>query len=243
VLTVGLGINGINNSAFSAVRSTIFNNCRMYVPVYEMNPEYEQQLLMTNPLKTIFYEDFYTYTSITSVAAGGNFQNLVTSGVVNPKYLVLYPFYSVTSTNTTNGNGTAQSLPPYQSVFDSAPGTPSPAYINNFQVYVGGKTLFPLVELYNFQQFQDEFSSIFAINGGKSPKETSGLISRTMFENAPIYVADLARRLPQDDKTPYSIQVSGTNQSAFIIDIVAFIIYERKCTFNMVNGLLTSSPS
>jgi hypothetical protein len=109
--------------------------------------------------------------------------------------------------------------------------------------------LFPLIQQYTFQQFMDEFSSIFAVNGGKSEKLTSGLISRQMWENSPVYVADLSRRLPQDDESAKSVQVSATVSSRnpttpggnAVIDIIAFVVYQRSATFNMVSGNLESA--
>lgn len=242
-LTVGLGVNGINGvPALSGIPSSIFNNCRWYVPLYEANPEFEQNLLASNPLKTIYYDDFYTYTSITNQT--GNFSQLITSGVKNPKYLIMVPFFNAAAANSLTALGNA----PYQSCFDSAPATASPVSLTNLQVQVGGKTLFPLIEQYNFQQFMDEFSAIFALNGGKSLAMTSGLITQQWWENAPIYVADLTRRLPQDDESPKSIQVSCTvasqkpdGSAAAVVDIIAFVVYQRSATFNLINGLLESS--
>ena len=244
VLTTGIGINGINGvAAFAGARSTIINNCRWYVPMYEMNPEYEASLLASNPLKTIYYDDFYTFANINNQT--GTFTSLITSGVKNPKYLILFPFFNAAAANS----GDVKSNAPYQSCFDSAPATSSPITLTNFQVQVGGKTLFPLVEQYSFQQFMDEFSAIFAVNGGKSEKLTSGLIAKLNWENAPVYVADLSRRLPQDDESAKSVQMSATiNSSApngggvgATIDIIAFVVYQRSATFNMISGNLESS--
>lgn len=242
VLTVGCGINNILGvSALSGVSASSMNNCRWYVPLYEANPEYEQQLYAENPAKTIFYDDFYTYTSITN--QDGTFSQLITSGVKNPKYLVLMPFFN----NAVANSGNAVNSACYQSFFDTAPATTSPITLTNFQVQVGGKTLFPLVQQYSFQQFLDEFTSIFAYNGGKSPLMTSGLYSKTAWENAPIYVADLSRRLPADDGSPKSIQISATIASksgsggTCRADIVAFVVYQRSCTFNLINGRITNA--
>jgi hypothetical protein len=244
-ITIGCGINGVRGVAAlptASTQSTIFNNCRWYVPLYEANPEYELRLDQTNPLKTIFYDDFYTYTSITQQT--GSFSSLITSGVKNPKYLIVFPFFSASA--ATSGN--ALSNAPYQSFFDSAPGTPSPVVLTNFQVFVGGKTLFPLVEQYSFQQYMDEFSSIFGLNGGVSPIMNSGLITKTMWENAPIYVADISRRLPQDDGSSKSVQLSATISSKFptgaadaTVDLVCFVVYQRSCTFNILNGLIQNA--
>jgi hypothetical protein len=238
-LTVGLGINGVRGvSVFNGIQSDTINNCRWYVPLYEMNPEYEASLLASNPLKTIYYDDFYTYANIN--AQNGSFTSLITSGVKNPKYLILFPFFNSAQANS----GNVGSYAPYQSCFDTAPATSSPITLSNFQVQCGGKTLFPLIQQYTFQQFMDEFSSIFAVNGGKSEKLTSGLISRQMWENSPVYVADLSRRLPQDDESAKST-VSSRNPTTpggnAVIDIIAFVVYQRSATFNMVSGNLESA--
>ena len=243
-LTTGCGINGINGvSALSGLTSPIFNNCRWYVPLYEPNPEFEKNLLATQPLKTIYYDDFYTYTSITNVS--GNFQSLITSGVRNPKYLILVPFFN----NNVLYSGNALSISPYQSCFDSAPATASPVSLTNFQVQCGGKTLFPIIEQFNFQQYMDEMSSIFGLNGGKSTDFASGLMTQQIWENAPIYVCNLSRRLPQDDLSDKSIQVSATINStnptatggSAHVDFIAFVVYQRSVTFNLLNGLITSN--
>jgi hypothetical protein len=242
-LTTGCGINGVTGvSALSSVGSPAFNNCRWYIPTFECDPVYEQQLLATNPIKTIYYDDFYTYTSIKNVST--SFQNLITSGVKNPQYVVLFPFYS--SANAYSG--TCQNNSPFESVFDSAPATTSPVSISDFQVQCGGRTMFPLIETYTFQQFMDEFSSIYALNGGKSDIVTSGLINKDQWEKAPVYICNLSRRLPSDDGTAKSVQVSGTIRSqnpvtfasGATIDIIAFVVYQRKCEFNLLNGLLVS---
>lgn len=245
-LTVGCGINGVAGvSALAGLSSTgAFANCRWYIPTFECDPVYEQQLLATNPIKTIYYEDFYTFSSI--VNTSGTFSNLITAGVRNPQYVILFPFLN----GAVGNSGNAMSNPPYQSMFDSAPGTTSPCSLTNFQVQCGGKTMFPLIEQYGYQQFFDEFSSIFALNGGKSDIVTSGLYSKYKWENAPIYVCNLSRRLPQDDGTAKSVQISATVNSkspfggaaanAAYLDIIVFVVYQRKCEFNLLNGLLVS---
>lgn len=243
-LYVGCGINGIQGvSQLAGLASTgAFANCRWYIPTFECDPVYEQQLLETNPIKTVYYEDFYTYTSI--VNQSGSFSTLISSGVRNPQYVILFPFLNGAVANSGNAGSNA----PYQSFFDSAPGTTSPCSLTNFQVQCGGKTMFPLIEQYGYQQFMDEFSSIFALNGGKSDIVTSGLLSKYQWEGAPIYVCNLARRLPQDDGTAKSVQISATVNSKTPVDgstgakldIIAFVVYQRKCEFNLLNGLLVS---
>lgn len=238
----GSGINSI--AALSSVGSSnIFNNCRWYIPLYELDAEYERNLLISNPIKTIYYQDFYCYTSIQNQTT--SVQALLASGVPNPLYVLLFPFFN----NAVANSGNAQNNAPYQSMFDSAPSTTSQVSLTNIQIQCGGKTVFPLVELYDFQQYMDEFSAINSYNGGKSPCMTSGLISQLYWQNSPVYVADISRRLPTDVENNKSIQISATINSAnpttngntATIDIIAFVVYQRSASFNMVNGTLENT--
>jgi hypothetical protein len=245
VLTVGCGINGVNGIAKLAglAGSGPFANCRWYVPTYEPNPEFEQALLSESPVKTIYYDDFYTYTSI--INASGTFSNLISSGVKNPQYVILFPFLNGAVANS----GNVGSYASYQSFFNSAPGTTDPCSLTNFQIQCGGKTMFPLIEQYGYQQYFDEFSSIFALNGGKADIVTSGLVSKSQWEAAPVYLCNLSRRLPQEDGTAKSVQISATINSVSPVnaanpaklDIIVFVVYQRKAEFNLLNGLLVSN--
>lgn len=243
VLSVGCGINGVRGvTGLTGIPTGAITNCRWLVPTFEMDPEYEQHLLATNPVKTIYYDDFYTFPSI--VNQTGSFSVLLTAGVKNPQYVVLFPFYSA----AVGVSGNTLSNSPYQSFFDTAPATTSPCSLTNFQVQCGGRSIFPQIQQYSYQQFMDEFSSIFALNGGKSDIVTSGLLSKFSWECAPVYVCNISRRLPQDDGTSKSIQVTATinskdptdaNASA-TLDVLAFVVYQRRCDFNLLNGLLVS---
>lgn len=241
-MSVACGINGVRGNPLFTGASPIIQNCRWYVPVYEMNPEYEARLIESNPMKTIYYDDFYTFTSLNNI--NGTISALLTAGVVNPKYVLLFPFYNSAVANS--GNSISNS--PYQSFFDSAPATTSPITLTNVQVQVGGRSMFPLIEQYNFQQFMDEFSSIFAVDGGKSSMCTSGLLNKSHWERSPVYVCDLSRRLPADDGSSKAVQISASvgcqkadGTVGANIDVIAFVLYGRSATFNLLNGLLESA--
>jgi hypothetical protein len=55
-------VAGINTSIAASTGSSI-NSCRLYVPLYNLHPSYEEQLLSLNPVKTIQYKDIYEYYS------------------------------------------------------------------------------------------------------------------------------------------------------------------------------------
>lgn len=238
-VTIGCGINGTSNPSLASGLGT-FSNCRWYVAMYNVAPNYLENMLSVEKIKTIEYEDFYTFASIRNVT--GTFSQVIASGVTNPKYLVMIPYWN----NAKASSGNAQSNAQYQSFFDSAPGTTAPVVLTNLQVSLGGTNLFPFVEDYDFQQYMDEFSAINSIGGGKANVECSGLITNLMWSsNYRYYVCDLSRRQPSLDTQTFSVQVTAkvasnnpTGTTANNIDLLCFVVYGRSVKINLVTGTL-----
>lgn len=226
--TVASGV--VSTSLNSGVKS-IYNSCRLYVPAYKLDPTYELNLIQTRPTTTVKYLDYYTY-SITGTIGGNSFNSILTNGIVNPKAVVVIPYV-----NTTSGVNVLN-LPTYQTLFDSAPGTTSPACsITNFQVQVAGENVFQSNQIYSYSQFLDEFQHLFAINGSDTTSINSGLISQHMWRNAyRYYVADLSRRLRHEDKIPKSVMISGTNNTNVTVDYICFILFEKEVTIKTASG-------
>jgi len=227
---------GASNSLGPANQVNLpFTQCRLYVPSYVLNPVYEAQIYNTfQSGKEFAYNDVYQY-NFGNIANGGTFNQLLTNGQEGLKYVVLVPF-----ANTAVGvyAGVANTFPTYQSVFDTAPATTRPlTQISQFNVQVGGKNIFQRSLDYTFENFIQEMSAINAINGGASTGITSGLIGQYEWENAYCYlVADLSRRLPEEDNVPKSVLVQGKNNTGVPLDFVCFVVYEKKLTLDMRTG-------
>ena len=209
--------------------SVPLNSCRLYVPGYTLNPIKEAQLLQSKPVRDVFYNDIYTY-SFTNIANNGTFNQLITNGIANIKYLVLIPVANISAT--------AALVSDAQSPFSSVPATTAPmAALTNFNVLVGGRNVFQQNELYDFEAFIQQLSSINAINGGASTGLTSGLLTSYMFDNAyRYYVADLSRMSPIEEGVPKSIQVQGTNVSGYALDFICVVVFGRKISIDMATG-------
>ena len=166
------------------------------------------------------------------VGAGGSFNQILTNGIVNAKYVVVIPYISGSN------SGVVGNLPPYQTLFDTAPGTTTPlAAITQFQVQVGGQNIFQQNFQYDFENFVNEVSAMNAINGGISTGLTNGLISSLDWENGyRYYVCDISRRLPSEDAVPRSVVISGINGTGSVMDYICFIVFERRITLEMVSG-------
>jgi len=202
---------------------------RVSADLYSMNPIYETRYLSLKT-KDVYYTDFYSYMYQNQVAAGQTFNFLATNGISQPTAVIVIPYVSKAS------NTGLTSVPIYQSPFASEPGTTSSIPITQFNIQVSGTNIFQDNFQYDYQQFLTELASINAINGGASTGLTSGLISQKDFQYGYRYlVADLSRRLPNDDISR-SISVTGVNGSETAIDLLVIIEYRRKLTFDLSTG-------
>ncbi len=223
---------GVGTGVFNYVGTPQLSTCRLYIPCYELSAEYEKNLISLRPTRELAYDDIIQFSYV-GVGTSTTFTANITAGLVRPKRLLMIPYLN----NGLNQAATI-SLFPYQSPFDSCPGTTSPlCAVNNWQVAVSGTNMFNSALLYDFEEFLGEISEEGAINGGASTGLTSGLLSQQDWSLAyRYYVCDLSRRLPADDFTPKSIVVTGTNPTGKTLDLLFFVAYERRFKLNMIDG-------
>ena len=221
VISVAVGVGSATVGGVT-VQNTIMTSCRWYVPLYTMIPSYEEQFLVTFPTRTIEYEDVYNFI-VTGVTAGSTFNNLLSNGITNPKTLLVVPVL-----NGAANNNAAIAFSEIQSPFSSCPGTTCPlAAINQYNVQLSGSNVYQNNEQYEFSNFMDELAKC-GLNGGNNDYLDSGLISEADFTYAyRYYLTDLSRRLPQEDAYPKSVQITGVNLSAKILDLICFITFGR----------------
>lgn len=211
-------------------KNSMLSSCRLYIDLYTMNPLKEEQYLLSRT-KTIKYRDLFSYQFLN---VSNNFNFLVTNGISNLKEVVVCPLIS--STANLVGNGIYAS--PIASPFGSEPATLSPLmYINNFNMQISGVNIFNDNENFGFQQFLNELYGVGSINGGLTDGLSSGLISQTAFYNNYGYlVANTARRLPEEDRTPKSLQISGTILNAVALDLFIFCVFEKEIVIDTYTG-------
>lgn len=207
---------------------------RISADLYSMNPIMESRYLSLKT-KDVYYTDFYSYMYQNQITAGQSFNFLATNGISQPTAVIVIPYISKTS------NTGLTTVPIFQSPFASEPGTTSSIPLTNINIQVSGTNIFQDNFQYDYQQFLTELASINALNGGASTGLTSGLISQQDFQYGYRYVvADLSRRLPNDDVSR-SISVTGLNNSQMGIDLLVLIEYRRKLTFDLSTGAIVPS--
>ena len=208
-------------------------SCRLYCDLYTLNPMREEEYLTNNRTKTIIYRDIFGYQFLN--IPNGSFNFLVSNGISNLKEIVCCPFIS----GTYNGTGSsASSFSTLVSPFSSEPATCSPLMlVNNWNIQISGVNAFINSKQYGYEQFQDELYGVGSINGGRTDGLSSGLISQNDFENMYGYlVANVSRRLPEEDRTPKSVQILGNNLTQVPIDMYVFCVMEKQIQIDLYSG-------
>jgi hypothetical protein len=197
----------------------LLTNARLLVPYYVANPKTDQAL--TNPNK--FFTTYEKIVNPMTIAAGGSINYTITTGVPNPRKLMLLPMWQ-------NLGGVSNLSNPEVSPFDSVPATSGPfAGLNNLQVYLANKAIYQYPIQYDYEQWVSENAQV-GLNGGLVSEDTSGLLTQQLFEqNHRFYVVDLSRRMTSEDGSSKSVQVSFTNpSSSFGMKVIAIVWYEKQ---------------
>lgn len=228
-LTFACGINKTTTPASQT--HSIMNNCRIYCPLYTMNPTFEDQYLSLHPTKEIVYRDIYNY-NFYGKGAGADITTLINNAITNPKTLLIVPLLNATS-NSPN------TLSAIQSPYTTEPCTTSPlAVIKQFNVQVSGVNIYQANFQYDFEEFLNEVSKT-GINGGLTTGLSSGLIGQKEFQfGYRFYLVDLSRRLPLDDSVAKAIQIIGQNASDATMDYYTFIEIQKAITLDLQTGAL-----
>lgn len=206
--------------------------CRIYLPIYKISDSVSLAMIQNFPTSTFEYNDIYTYV-VPSITAGSSFVHTLTTGIVNPQYVVVIPF---PKTNGLAGLGVAT----YQSPFDTAPGTSSNIILRDFNIQVAGLNVFQANERYDWEQFTDELVKINAIDGNNQVGLTSGILSYDRWQKAyRMYVADLRRREQSNDNVTKSIVVSATNTANCEIELLCFVSYRKSLSINTSTGTIS----
>jgi hypothetical protein len=227
---------GVLNSLDTNLTSTDFSknpmmsSCRLYIDLYTMNPLKEEQYLL-NRTKTIKYRDFFQFQLLNQSLS---INALISNGISNLKQIVVVP----TIASTVNGVAGGAVFSPNASPFTSEPATCSPLqYFSSLNFQISGVNIFTNNEVYGFEAFQNELYGVGSVNGGLTDGLSSGLISQTDFYNNYGYiVADVSRRLPEEDKTPKSVQLSMTISTALAMDLFVFCVFEKEIVIDTYSG-------
>jgi hypothetical protein len=203
-------------------------SCRLYAPVYKMQPLSEQRYLQLAPTKRVDYSDIFQY-QFNNIGAAESFNILVSNGITDIQSVLVVPFL------TAAANGTAFNT--LLSPFSTSGGTPDPITLTNFNILVSGINLFLNNEYYDFEAFNHELKSSNQLNGSLTTGLASGLISEDMFSRGyRYYYGNCSRVLPSEVGVSRSIQIQGINQSLVACNLMVFVEFKRSITIDISTG-------
>ncbi len=216
--------------------SALSSSCILNVPAYTFNPSFEEAYL-SKPVKTIMYHDIFQYT--TSATKQGQFNYLITNGISNIKSVLVLPMLSTITGQEPSAASGANTLPEFQSPFDSCGGGTTAPYaaLNNFNVVVAGQNMVYNQIQYDYQEFEQQLKGINAVNGGLVDGLTSGLIDFHKFQRMyRYYYVNCARMLPIDEAVPKSVSISGTSLAEQYMTFYVFIEYGVQVSVDVLTG-------
>jgi len=209
-------------------------NCRVYIPLYKINPTYEARLL-SNRKQTIKYMDWYQQP-ILNVSTGASFSQTLTTALPNVQMLIMIPFQ-----NGSTGMYVNATCPEFQSCFSTAPATSMPGGMlafQNFNIQVNGVNTFNQNQNYVYDNWVQEVQKI-GINGGLSREISSGLIGLNEWIYSPFVIADISRKEENALNSYQSVVVQGTNSSGKTVDYYCFIGYQKEIEIDILTGAVT----
>jgi hypothetical protein len=218
-------------------QQTALTSCRLYAPVYTMNPIAESKYLSLAPTKRIKYNDIFQY-QFNNVGTG-SFNFLVSNGINHIQSVLVVPFISQ-SNSYTNPAGTvvnALTFNQQQNPCSPSPSMPDPIMLTNFNILVSGVNLFLNNENYDFEAFAQQLAQSNQLNGGLTTGLSSGLISERMFSQAyRYYYGNASRILPSEEGVSRSVQIVGQNVSSYSCDFMVFVEFQREMVIDVATG-------
>ena len=237
-LSISIVRNNFNAQTNSGNKSTSLNSCRLYAPVYTMNPIAESKYLSLAPTKRIKYNDIFQY-QFNAVNRGANFNFLVSNGINNIQSVLVIPFISKDQTAITALGIPAISYntSSFASPCSTTPATPDPITLSNFNILISGVNLFLNNENYDFEAFCQQLAQSNQLNGGLTTGLASGLISESMFSKLyRYYYGNCSRILPSEEGVSRSVQIIGENKSSSVIDLMVFVEFQKEIVIDVATG-------
>ena len=219
-------------------KMTSLQACRLYAPVYKMNPLAEQRYLTLAPTKKIEYNDIFQYQFNGLAGGQTSFNILVTNGIQDIQSVLVVPFFGAGGAYA-NGvaSGNLTSFSTLLSPFCGSGAMPDPVTLTNFNILVSGVNLFLNNEYYDFEQFNEELKSSNQMNGSLTTGLASGLINEDMFSRAyRYYYGNCARILPSESGVSRSIQIQGQNNSTIPCNLMVFVEFKKSMTIDISTG-------
>jgi hypothetical protein len=222
--------NGINLSTSAA--SHPLPACRIYYSQITMQPALAEEYILSNRAKKCIYRTVLTnqYNNITS---GGNFNQLISSGIVHPTGVLIVPYVSSQATYSLGDFA-------WKSPFDTVPGDAHPLSLTNLQVTIGGQNVLQSLLNYNYEEFLEQIVYAEQLTSADFGVST-GLFDASFWNYNRYYWINVERSNITDKLQPRNLNISFTNNNNVPIDVLVFTFKSNQLTIDVETGI-TSIP-
>ena len=218
--------------------------CRCYYSQVQLDPERAEKYLISNTNKQIVYENFL-FNQYTAIGVGGNFSQLVQSGIKNPIGIAIIPVMSASNSfNATvvSAGGVAGTFAStllgfsqYQSPYDCFGASYSPLSLTNLQCTLGGVNVLNTSLFYSYENFLEQVQLAETLTSADIGI-SCGLISQSWWEMNRVYWIDLGRGTEAEKATTRNLNISFQNNNQVIIDVLVYTVYLDKFILNVETG-------
>ena len=204
--------------------------CRIYYSQITIQPDLAKAYDEQNRNKICIYRTILT-NQYNNITAGGNFNQLISSGVVHPTGILIIPFVSSQASYSFGDFA-------WKSPFDSATSDGHPLSLTSLQVTIGGQNVLQSVLNYNYESFLEQLvycEQLTSCDFGV----TTGLYDASFWNYSRFYWVNVERSNITDKLQPRNINISFTNNNNVPIDILVFTFKSNQLTIDTELGLVS----
>ena len=235
-ITAGLYLVSPPNTSFNGInlRSSQANHpmpaCRMYYSQITIQPALAEEYILTNRAKKCIYRTVLT-NQYNNITAGGNFNQLISSGLVHPTGVLIIPFISSTASFSLGDFA-------WKSPFDTVPADFHPLSLTNLQVTVGGANVLQSTLNYNYETFIEQIMYCEQLTSADFGVST-GIFDQSWWNFNRCYFVNVERSNITDKLQPRNLNISFTNNNAVPIDVLVFTYKSNQLTIDVETGLIS----
>jgi hypothetical protein len=235
-LTAGLYIASPPNTSFNGINlknsgaSHPMPACRTYFSQIIMQPALAEEYIISNRAKKCLYRTVLT-NQYNNISAGGNFNQLISSGLVHPVAVIVVPFIG---SQASFGFGDFA----WKSPFDTVPADFHPLSLTNLQITVGGANVLQSTLNYNYESFMEQILYCEQLTSADFGV-TTGLFDAGWWNFNRAYYINIERSNLTDKLQPRNLNISFTNNNTVPIDVLVFTIKSNQLTIDVETGLVS----
>ena len=220
--------NGVNLGLSAA--SHPLPACRIYYSQITIQPALAEEYILNNRAKKCIYRTILT-NQYNNISAGGNFNQLISSGIVHPTGVLIVPYVSSQASFSLGDFA-------FKSPFDTAPADGHPLSLTNLQVSIGGQNILQSVLNYNYESFIQQLLYCEQLTSADFGVST-GLFDASWWNYNRFYWVNVERSNITDKLTARNLNISFTNNNNVPIDILVFTFKSNSLSIDTETGIVS----